>query len=285
MSFLKSFNKSISITALLVAVLFLTLQSCANSESDAQKRAREKVEQNVGTRVGDLQTGFAGTVYHYTCPNGHNEGADSDGGVCSECGAAFIHNDAYHNQPATTNPTVSSGSTSGVFHYSCPNGHAYGADNLGGTCPECGADYVHNDAYHNQNNNNNQITFDPTPSADSGITTSSSGNTSANFHYACPNGHEQGSDNLGGTCSECGAAFVHSDAYHANQNQTMQFDPSFQPQLTTTPAIQSGSSTAGGVYHYICPNGHEGGAASDGSRCAVCGTALVHNQAYHNQGF
>lgn len=55
-------------------------------------------------------------------------------------------------------------------------------------------------------------------------------------------------------------------------------------QMQSAPAIPSGGAvTAGAVQHYICPNNCEGsGAASEGT-CPVCGTAYMHNQAFHDQ--
>ena len=47
-----------------------------------------------------------------------------------------------------------------------------------------------------------------------------------------------------------------------------------------TPAIQS---TAGAVAHYICPNNCEGSGGAGQGTCPVCGTAYVHNQAFHSQ--
>ena len=37
---------------------------------------------------------------------------------------------------------------------------------------------------------------------------------------------------------------------------------------------------AAGVWHYTCPKGCPGGSGS-ATPCSTCGTALVHNQAYH----
>jgi len=43
------------------------------------------------------------------------------------------------------------------------------------------------------------------------------------------------------------------------------------------------NSTNGfGEKHYICPNGCEGSGGDTGGACPVCGTAYVHNQAFHN---
>lgn len=43
------------------------------------------------------------------------------------------------------------------------------------------------------------------------------------------------------------------------------------------------ATAAAGVYHYECPKKCKGGGAADSGNCPVCGTALVHNQAYHAQ--
>ena len=52
---------------------------------------------------------------------------------------------------------------------------------------------------------------------------------------------------------------------------------------TAAPAAPAAPATANaGVEHYTCPNGHVGyGSATQGT-WSQCGTALVHNQAYHN---
>lgn len=38
----------------------------------------------------------------------------------------------------------------------------------------------------------------------------------------------------------------------------------------------------GTVFHYICPNNCEGGGGPGQGACPVCGTELVHNDAFHN---
>src|SRR5690606_39189010 len=102
-----------------------------------------------------------------------------------------------------------------------------------------------------------------------------------------------------GKCPKCGADLTHNAAYHTNQGgaagenpaNAIQVNPSNMQMTTVTapPTTVSGSATpppgqnAAGVWHYVCPNGHaEGGSGSQGS-CPKCGTALTHNQAYHNQ--
>ena len=46
-----------------------------------------------------------------------------------------------------------------------------------------------------------------------------------------------------------------------------------------TPALQAGGSVA----HYICANNCEGSGGAAAGTCPVCGTAYVHNQAFHSQ--
>ncbi len=56
------------------------------------------------------------------------------------------------------------------------------------------------------------------------------------------------------------------------------------PQGTTAatppPATAEPAQNAQGVWHYTCPNNCAGGGGS-ATPCGVCGTTLVHNQAYH----
>ncbi len=97
-------------------------------------------------------------VWHYTCPNGCEGGAGA-AGPCPKCGAQLVHNAAYHasanqQQPvqleSTTPPTTTpepAQNAKGVWHYTCPNGCEGGAG-AAGPCPKCGAQLVHNSAYH-----------------------------------------------------------------------------------------------------------------------------------------
>ena len=98
--------------------------------------------------------------------------------------------------------------------------------------------------------------------------TGNSQSSSEVYHYTCPNGHPGSSS--AGMCSECGEPLAHNDAFH-NQpgNETPQIDAS------------GGGMNAAGVYHYVCPAGHAGGAATGGT-CPECGQALIHNDAFHN---
>ncbi len=101
------------------------------------------------------------TLEHYTCPNGH-KGSDKQG-VCGECNAAFVHNQAFHgtnlnvpkpalqdpfsNAPASQSAPSPAQNAYGDYHYNCPNGHPGGSGSAG-TCTSCDAKLVHNQLYH-----------------------------------------------------------------------------------------------------------------------------------------
>jgi len=174
----------------------------------------------------------------------------------------------------------SGGVTSGIQHYTCPNGHA-GA-NAAGNCLVCGSALEHNDAFHNQ----------PSAAAANGATDATAGgeppqNADGVWHYTCPNGHAGGAG-AAEACSVCGTTLVHNTAYHGGSTTTptTTIDPlatnsssTTQPAAAATPAEPP--QNADGVWHYTCPNGHAGGGGS-ATACSVCGTTLAHNSSYHN---
>lgn len=115
-------------------------------------------------------------------------------------------------------------------------------------------------------------------------------NATGVWHYICPDGHEGGAGSAQ-ACAQCGKTLVHNKAYHNNPaNPTVTSSPTIntgdgesQISTTTLPPIQKPpepAQNAKGVWHYTCPDGHEGGAGSAGP-CAVCGKTLVHNKTYH----
>ena len=203
---------------LLITPIFLLFFACGGDKIDRPTPVLtpEQVQQSQNQiEVPTIQAGAAASgVRHYTCPNGH-EGSDAQGS-CVVCGATLVHNQAWHNQPAQT-PTTGEPpqNAAGVWHYTCPNGHAGGAGSAV-ACAECGATLVHNTVYH---------------------------------------------DTPGATDASSGIQDV-------------------APPVTNTPPTPEPAQNADGVWHYTCPNGHEGGAGS-AVACTVCGTTLVHNQFYH----
>lgn len=97
-------------------------------------------------------------------------------------------------------------------------------------------------------------------------------------HYICPNGHE-GSDQQG-KCVDCNAVLLHNEAYHGlNIPQNAVHDP-FNSVATPNNSKPAPAQNKYGDYHYICPNGHPGGAATN-QNCMTCGTKLTHNKLYH----
>lgn len=115
-------------------------------------------------------------VKHYTCPNNcPGSGGDAQGN-CPVCNTAYVHNDAFHQQPGQETPSIqqtppsmqlnpqnsstpqinpqtppapeaSPTNARGEYHYTCSAGHAGGSGSAG-KCASCGKDLVHNDNYH-----------------------------------------------------------------------------------------------------------------------------------------
>ena len=162
-----------SLFRIVLGFSFLILISCFNDP----KRPEPIIQQNnTGSSTNETTTITPTTppnpnpaqnaqgVWHYTCPNGHPGGAGT-ATTCPECNATLVHNKAYHSNNATQTiqPDLSSPGTvtptpitpsqppgqnaAGVWHYTCPNGHAGGAGSAA-SCPDCGATLVHNKAYH-----------------------------------------------------------------------------------------------------------------------------------------
>ena len=118
--------------------------------------------------------------------------------------------------PATTNPTITppAGNTvaaaGGVQHYICPNNCEGSGGPSAGTCPVCGTEYTHNQAYHAQNN----AATTTTPTGTTGTPTPPAATNAAGvYHYTCPNGCAGGAG-AAGACATCGATLAHNAAYH-----------------------------------------------------------------------
>jgi hypothetical protein len=58
---------------------------------------------------------------------------------------------------------------------------------------------------------------------------------------------------------------------------------SIQDRAANAAPINNGAlATNGSVQHYTCPNNCAGSGGAAQANCPVCGTAYVHNQAFHN---
>ncbi len=117
--------------------------------------------------------------------------------------------------PPTGSPTFSSDVSQGgvVHHYICPDNCAGSGGPSIGNCPVCGKEYLHNQAWHTQNQGAQQTqTFDATQ-PDMQITPPAATNAAGVYHYICEKGCPGGSGGAG-TCATCGGPLMHNAAYH-----------------------------------------------------------------------
>ncbi len=157
----------------LIYILFLALVGFTVSCDSKPERPDPVTNTAVTPEIPPATTAAAsapsGSVQHYICPNNCEGSGGPAAGTCPNCGTAFVHNAAFHNQQqgtptsaATSQPVSVNGATqidppatlpasnaSGVFHYICANGCAGGAA-AQGNCATCGGALTHNQAYHNQ---------------------------------------------------------------------------------------------------------------------------------------
>ncbi|MBL7928070.1 MAG: hypothetical protein JNL47_01165 [Bacteroidia bacterium] len=129
------------------------------------------------------------------------------------------------SNPATTAQVPAPASpANALFHYICPNRCAGGGSEGQGKCPVCKTDLIHNDAFHqaqqqqpqlNVQPQNNQIQLNtanqmqqqqpPAPESPQ--------NAKGVWHYTCPKGCAGG----GGqaiACANCGTQMEHNQKYH-----------------------------------------------------------------------
>ncbi len=123
------------------------------------------------------------------------------------------------NSAITGENTGATPSDGNVQHYICPNECAGSGGASQGTCPVCGTAYVHNQAFHNQGNQNpqNQINVEGGDQLQNiqqpQQPTSAPQNADGEYHYVCSAGCDGGAGGAG-TCSKCGASLEHNTAYH-----------------------------------------------------------------------
>lgn len=127
-----------------------------------------------------------------------------------------------NNQITTIDPNagnpIAQTNTSGVAHYICSNNCAGSGGAAAGTCPVCGSDYIHNQAYHNQQSVTPSINLPSETVVPGGGTppiqsTTPAQNAAGVYHYTCSNGCVGGSGTAG-NCGSCGSALAHNTAYH-----------------------------------------------------------------------
>lgn len=119
--------------------------------------------------------------------------------------------------PAVPGATVpAAAATSTVEHYTCPNGHLGYGSGTAGTCSQCSATLVHNQAFHandaapapNPTIQTEQPTGTATPPAPSAAQ-----NAAGVWHYTCASGCAGGAG-AATACATCGATLAHNQAYH-----------------------------------------------------------------------
>jgi hypothetical protein len=127
-------------------------------------------------------------------------------------------------QPSTGSNAAQSGPEY-TSHYVCPDHCSGSGGNEQGKCPVCGKDYIHNDAFHKQTDNQQQP-----PSATPDLNTSPVINTPPQqqvdiealkkkgpeylAHYTCPSYCKGSGGSEQGKCPVCGKDYVHNDAFH-----------------------------------------------------------------------
>ncbi len=126
--------------------------------------------------------------------------------------------------PGSNSTLTAPGSTAsiagGVQHYTCPKNCAGSGGSAAGTCPVCGSEYLHNQAFHAQSATTPTTPTMTMPGAAPGgvtppppTTPEPAQNAAGVWHYTCAKGCAGGAGSAG-TCATCGGALAHNTAYH-----------------------------------------------------------------------
>lgn len=100
-------------------------------------------------------------IQHFICPNHCQGSGGAAEGKCPVCGTEYVHNEAFHKGTSLPEPAMKidpvthmavpthteAQNASGAYHFICPNGDP-GGSGVAGKCSKCGADLVHNQAFH-----------------------------------------------------------------------------------------------------------------------------------------
>ena len=98
------------------------------------------------------------------------------------------------------------------------------------------------------------------------------------FHYVCPDRCVDGVLDYEGACPICGKTLQHNQAYHFNNDNPTE-TPAADQLLAPRNTAEDPPLSPNGIWHFICPNGHDGG--GEAGDCVQCGAGLVHNSMYH----
>lgn len=105
--------------------------------------------------------------------------------------------------------------TSGIVHYTCPNGHTAGGSSAAGNCSVCNTELTHNQAFHAAQKDNGAPKITDPSAVPAPISNAPSKSASGEYHYTCAK-HAQGGAGAAGNCSVCGDALVHNQGFHNN---------------------------------------------------------------------
>lgn len=151
-----------------------------------------------------------------SCNNSEPSSATEAAPAQTESNETNVVVNGLDNATPPQNATATPPSANGEKHYICPNGCEGSGGDASGNCPNCGATYVHNAAFHAQQQTN---TITPDPNAANSImvnpqqTAEPAQNANGVWHYTCPNGCAGGGGSAG-PCSSCGATLAHNASYH-----------------------------------------------------------------------
>lgn len=138
-------------------------------------------------------------------------------------------------QPGQVN--IPAGEDGQVHHYICEDGCEGGHSTQAGNCPVCNKPLAHNQAWHDQQNNNQQPDvqlndqssdrqqFDPMRGGDQqppqqqqmeqpGQVDIPAGSDGVVHHYICPDQCEGGHGSSAGPCPVCSKQMAHNQAWH-----------------------------------------------------------------------
>jgi len=111
---------------------------------------------------------------------------------------------------------ASTASTGAVPHYICASNCAGSGGPAAGTCPVCGKEYIHNDAFHaNDAQAQPEITIGDQSANPTVVPPPAEPAQNANgvWHYTCAKGCAGGAGTAT-TCASCGGTLAHNAAYH-----------------------------------------------------------------------
>jgi len=146
---------------------------------------------------------------------------DTKGDATTETPASTVPEGGNAETPAALS-TGATGSTE--KHYKCATVGCTGTGDAQGKCPVCGAELVHNQAFHGPaagapgSSPANPVQVNPTNGSATATPATATPPTAAKnakgvYHFSCPKGHEGGSASAA-NCPKCGEAMTHNQAYH-----------------------------------------------------------------------